>query len=224
MILADRAEDDLPGRITEISPQKKKRERYNLFVEGNFLMGISEESLLRFGLGKGDRITPALFRKLQEAEGRGAVKSYMLKMLARRDHSRRELREKAGRKDLNGEYIGEVLDELERQGLIDDAGFAEKFASDKFGLNRWGPAKIKSHLYRKGISRGDIDRAIRAVFGDRELEETLRDLVLKRKRHFLREDDPLKRKKKIFDYLARKGFKPGTIHSCLDELVKAVSE
>lgn len=218
------AEDLLPGEITAIRTQQKTETRFSLFVEGEFLIGVSRETLLESGLAEGDRMTAGLFRRLQQAEGRGAVRNYMLKLLARRDHSRRELEEKAGRKDLNGAYIDPVLDELEEEGYIDDRGFAEAFTEEKFRRNRWGPAKIRSHLYRKGISRRDADDAIEGVFGEKELEETLRNLVLKRKRHFLREENPRKRKKKIFDYLARKGFKPGSIYPCLERLTKAVSE
>lgn len=215
---------ELPGPITEIRPQKKNSERFSLFVEEAFIIGISGDTLLQFGLKKGDRLTPALWRRLREAEGRGAVKAYMMRMLGRRDHARRELADKARRKDLNHAFIDDVLDELERKGYLDDRAFAVSFARDKYELNRWGPSKIRAHLRKKGIGRSDADRAIEEVFEEADLRETLRRLVEKRKRHFLREEDPLKRKKKIFDYLARKGFRAGSIYPCLDELTKLVSE
>ncbi|MDZ7772092.1 MAG: RecX family transcriptional regulator [Balneolaceae bacterium] len=215
---------ELPGPITEIRPQKKSSERYSLFVGEAFVIGLSGDTLLEFGLKKGDLLTPELWRRLREAEGRGAVKSYMVRMLGRRDHARRELSDKARRKDLNHAFIDDVLDELERKGYLDDRAFAVSFARDKYELNRWGPSKIRAHLRKKGIGRADADRALEEVFEEADLQAALRGLVEKRRRHFLREEDPFKRKKKIFDYLARKGFRAGSIHACLDELTKLVSE
>lgn len=213
-------EPDLPATVTAVTRQKRRKDRFSLFAGDRFLIGVSEETLIEFGISSGTEITTALFRRLQRAEGRGAVKSYFLDLLARRDHARRELSDKARRKDLNHDFVDDVLDELERKGLIDDRQFAVKFAGDKASGSRWGPIKISAHLRRKGIGRSDIDHSIAAAFESVERKEVLTDLVLKRKRHFLREEDPLKRKKKIFDYLARRGFRSSTIHSCLEELTE----
>lgn len=169
-------------------------------------------------------MTPLLFQRLQRAEGRHAVKSYALKLLGRRDHARKELLTKARRKDYPPELIHDVLDELQHKGFINDRTFAEKFAADKSRLNKWGPIKIRSHLIQKGINDADISHGINQAFGDVDLKETFLNLVLKKKRRFLREDDLLKRKKKVLDYLSRKGYKSGTIFKHLDELMEAISE
>src|SRR5699024_1441612 len=124
-----------------------------------FMIGVSGSTLLDFGLAKGVEMTPSLFKKLQRAEGRHAIKAYFLKLLGRRDHARQELLTKAKRKDYPPEVIADVLDELEEKEFINDRGFAEKFAADKSRLNKWGPVKIRSHLIRKGISDHDISRS-----------------------------------------------------------------
>lgn len=220
----DEVEHNLPGVITSISVQKNNKERYSIFVDEDFLLGIAEQTLLKFNLAKGVEITPSFFRKLQREEGRFKVKSYCLKLLGRRDHARQELFTKAIKKDYPKEVIDNVLDELQEKGLLNDAGFAEKFAADKSRLNKWGPAKIKSHLYKKGISRSVAEKSIQKAFEDEDLKATFLDLVLKRKRRFLREEDPYKRKKKVFDHLARKGYRSSNIYEHLDELMKAIEQ
>ena len=214
----------LPARITSISVQKKNKERYSIYVEEGFLVGVSESTLIDLKLAKGVEVTPQLFRKIQREEGRFAVKSYLMKLLARRDHARKELLTKAGRKDYPKEVVLDILDELEEKGYINEESFAEKFTEDKFKLNQWGPSKIKAHLYKKGISKHIIEKSIGNYFEDLELKETYKNLVLKRKRRFLKEENLLKRKKKIFDYLNRKGFKPDSIFKHMDELMDMVSE
>jgi regulatory protein len=217
-------EHNLPGVITSIRVQKNNKERYSIFVDEEFLLGVAEQTLLKFNLSKGEEITPAQLRKIRREEGRFEVKSYMIKRLGQRDHARRELFNKALKKEYPKEVIENVLDELEKKGYLDETGFAEKFASDKHRLNNWGPTKIKAHLYKKGISKSVAERSIADAFANVDFRETLLNLVLKRKRRFLREEDPYKRKKKVVDHLARKGYRQSDIYDHLDELMKAIKQ
>lgn len=214
----------LPAKITSISVQKKNKQRYSIYIDKGFLIGVSEETLLDLKLAKGVTITHELFRKIQRNEGRSAVKSYVMKLLTRRNHARQELLDKARRKEYPEEVVQDVLDELQQKGYLNEETFAEKFTADKFHLNQWGPAKIRAYLFKKGISKAVIDRTVDTFFKDKELGETYLNLVLKRKRRFLKEENDFKRKKKIFDYLNRKGFKPDSIFSYMDELMEAVSK
>lgn len=223
-MMDDETEHDLPGVITSVSVQKNNKERYSVFVDDKFLLGVAEQTLLDFNLSKGVQIDHALLRKIQRAEGRFKVKNYMLKLLARRDHARKELFTKAIRKNYPEEVIENVLDELQEKGFIRDDNFAEKFASDKSKLSKWGPAKIKAHLLKKGIPRSIAEQSIDKAFEDENLKETFLHLVLKRKKRFLREEDPYKRKKKIHDHLARKGYQSSNIYEHLDDLIKAIEQ
>jgi regulatory protein len=202
--------------------QKNNKNRYSIFVKDAFLIGVSESTLLEYKLGKGVEVTPFLFKKLQKAEGRHAVKSYCMRMLGRRDYSRKELFDKLIKKEHPKDVINSVLDELEQKDYIDDRSFAEKFASDKSRLNNWGPAKIKAKLYKKGISKHDAEHSIDQAFAELNLKEIFLDLVAKKRRRFLREEDELKRKKKVFDYLSRKGYRSGSIFKYLDELLESL--
>lgn len=222
--MTDKSEHHLPAAVSSISVQKKNKERYSIYVDEEFLLGVAEQTLLKFNLEKGVVITPSLFRKLQREEGKFAVKSYFLKLLGRRDHARKELFTKAIKKDYPEEVIENVLDELQKKGFINNKGFAEKFASDKAQLSKWGPAKIRAHLYKKGISSSVAEKSIQKAFENEDLKQTFLDLVLKRKKRFLREEDPYKRKKKVVDHLARKGYRSANIFDHIDALMKAIEQ
>jgi len=217
-------EHNLPGVITSISVQKNNKERYSIFVDEEFLLGVAEQTLLKFNLSKGVEITGAKLRKIRREEGRFKVKAYMMRRLGQRDHARKELFNKAIKKDYPKEVINNVLDELQEKDYLNDTSFAEKFAVDKHHLNKWGPTKIKAHLYKKGIPKSVAERSIASAFADVDFRETLLNLVLKRKRRFLREEDPYKRKKKVVDHLARKGYRQSDIYDHLDELMKAIKQ
>lgn len=222
--MPDDSDQQLPGAISSISVQKKNKERYSIFVDEEFLVGVSEQTLLKFNLAKGDTVTHALLRKMEREEGRFAVKSYMMKRLGSRDHSRKELFTKAIRKEYPKNIIENVLDELEEKGYLNDEKFAEKFVKDKSHLNKWGPNKIKAHLYKKGISNNVAEQSIQKVFEDKNIKKVLLHLVLKGKRRFLREEDAYKRKKKIVDHLSRKGYRSSNIFKYIDDLMEAIEQ
>jgi regulatory protein len=218
------SDPELPGVITAITPQKKNKDRYSVFVDDAYLVGVAASTLLDFKLKKGQEVTPPLHRELQRAEGRQAVRSYMLKILSRRDHARRELFNKARRKDHPADVINDVLDELEVKDFINEASFAEKFARDKSHLNQWGPSKINAHLAKKGIDKDIREQAVERLLEELDIEKRLTTLVKKRRRRFMREEDAFKRKKKVFDYLQRKGYYPSSIYRYLDDLMKMLDE
>lgn len=222
--MSDEAEHNLPGLISSVTVQKRNRERYSIFVDDRFLLGVSEQTLIKFNLSKGVEVTPLLFKKMQQEEGRFAVKKYLLKLLGRRDHARKELLDKALRKDYSREVILNVLDEIEEKGYIDDAEFARKYAADKYRLNNWGPAKIKAQLFKKGIQRTVAEQSIEEVFKDEDLEETFIHLISKRTRHYQKEQDLLKRKEKVIRYLAGKGYRSSSIYKYVDKLMKVIEQ
>lgn len=217
-------ETQLPGIITAIKPQKKRRGRSSIFVDNQFLIGVDNDVVLNHDLQKGREMTSLLFDEIQDEEGKQSVKSYLLKLLSRRDHSRKELYTKASRKDFAKSTINGVLDELEQKGYINNRKFAEKFSRDKNNLNSWGPLKIKVSLRRKGIPGEMAEQVITETFKNINLEEQLADLITKRRKHFMREDNALKRKKKIADYLRRKGYYGSDVYQHLDSLATIVEQ
>jgi len=214
---------NLPAEISAVSVQKKNKNRYSLFIGDSFLTGVSETTLLKLNLSKGTEITQSLLQRIRRLEGQHEVRSYLIKLLSYRAHTRKELYEKAIRKDYPKEIINNALDQIEQKGYLDEQAFAKNFAADKSSLSRWGPSKIKAHLLKKGVGKDNIEKAINEAFKEIDYKKTFLNLVLKRKSRFLKEKDLYKRKKKIFDYLKRKGFKPENIFSHIDELMKSIA-
>lgn len=212
----------LPAAISGIKQQKRNKSRYSIFIDSEFFVGIAEATLKRFELSEGVEMTPSLYQEIREAEDLQAVRDYLFRILGRRDHSRKELYTKARRKGFDAGKINLILDDFEHKGYIDDRDFARKFARDKANLNRWGPQKIRAALFKKGVSGADADRATASAFEQENMKEVYSDLVLKQKRRFLRESDLVKRKKKVFDYLQRKGYRPGDIMRYIDELMESL--
>lgn len=218
----EEARELLPAIISDIQVQKKNATRYSLFADSQFLVGVSEATLTKLNLKKGVEITPLLFDRILDSEKESAARDYFFRILSRRDHSRKELRDKAFKKGYSGNYIEVLLDEFEQKEYIDDRKFALKYTADKFEFNNWGPYKVRTQLFKKGISKSVAEECIYTVFGDTAIKESMMDLVLKKKKRYQREPEE-KRRKKVFDFLMRKGYNSDDILKQMDELLAIIT-
>jgi len=145
-------------------------------------------------------------------------------LLSRRTHARYELKTKALRKGYPADTVQQLLQKLEENGWVNDEEFAQSFVHDKFKFQRWGPVKIRSKLRSLGISQGIIERVLQGIEENIDDFHVLKQLVVKRKAHFLREQDLQKRKRKVANYLLRKGFSSDTVFNCLEQLLKELEK
>lgn len=206
----------LPACISEIQPQKKNTFRFSVFIEDRFLLGVSDHTLCQFNLAKGVEITPVLYNDIMHEEYKWKIREYFIMLLSRRDHSKKELAQKAFLKGYPATETEIILDDLKEKGYINDLAFAKKFVKDKFRFNKWGTTKLKNELIRKGITDSDINDALKEISGE-EVIEQIEMLVQKNRLKFLRTESS-KRKKKIFDFLLRKGYDSDVVLKHLDRL------
>src|SRR5207245_686852 len=75
-----------------------------------------------------------------------------LGLLAVRARSRWELERRLLQAGFDRVEVDEVLDRLERVGLVDDATFAREFAEQGFGVRRSGRRAVSSALLSKGVA------------------------------------------------------------------------
>jgi regulatory protein len=87
--------------------------------------------------------------------------------LARREHSRRSLRERLLRARVSTEEADEVVEELLRLGLLDDGRFARERARVLAERGK-GDAAIRFELDREGVDEAEIEAALAALDPERE--------------------------------------------------------
>lgn len=214
----------IPGVCSELTVQKKNRNRISLFVDGEFVSGFFRQVILDFRITVGQDITEELYLRLKLAEVRHSLKERCFNWLGRRAHGRSEIKQKALAKDFPGHLIDGVLDELESKGYLDDQNFALMFAKDKTNIYHWGPQKIRSALYQKGIEKRYIEEALNEAVTNNITLNNLFKEVGKGKNKLLRVDDPYKRKKKMVDFLVRKGYPLDVILPEAENLLKIIED
>lgn len=96
------------------------------------------------------------------------LRARALRLLARREHSRAELRRKLAPRAESPEALQSLLDSLEQKKQLSD----ERFASERMHWlsRKYGAARIRQDLKARGIDRELIDR----VSSEGELERARR--------------------------------------------------
>jgi regulatory protein len=90
--------------------------------------------------------------------------------LARREHSRRSLRERLRRAGVGESELEDALAELERVGLLDDARFARERARVLAERGK-GDAVIRFDLERSGVGAAEAEEALADLEPERERAE-----------------------------------------------------
>ena len=93
-----------------------------------------------------------------------SLRAQAMRFLARREHSREELRRKLASRVDEGDNLEAVLDELAANGWLSDARYAEHTARAK--ARRFGPLKVTHYLKSRGVDEEAIAAGVRAAGED----------------------------------------------------------
>lgn len=135
---------------------------------------------------------------LQEATER------LMQFCAYRDRSHKEVEQKLKEMRMIPEAREQIIIQLMQEGFLNEERFARSFVRGKFRIKKWGRIKIKQELKLREISEPIIRLALTEI-EEEQYYKTLEEL-LEKKQRLVTESDPYKRKRKIADFLLRKGY------------------
>ena len=88
---------------------------------------------------------------MSEATSRPDIRKKAMDLLARREHSGQELRQKLKAREYDADEIEDVLHALKSDGLQSDLRFTESYVNHRVNAGM-GPTKIRFELRQKGIN------------------------------------------------------------------------
>ncbi len=134
-----------------------------------------------------------------------------LRLLARRDHSRHELRQKLLIRKVPPAEADAVLQTLAASGLLDDERYARRAAFHLAAEKLLGPRRVREKLARKGIPPDLLAEAEKEAAREVSAEERLKKLArTKLKQRTLGDLSPSEQKK-LARFLYQRGFSWGDI-------------
>ncbi|MCF6213850.1 MAG: RecX family transcriptional regulator [Flavobacteriaceae bacterium] len=111
-----------------------------------------------------------------------------------------------------------IILHLLKENYLNEERFAKSYARGKFLIKNYGRIRIERGLKQKQISAYLINKALQEIEEQKYLE-TL-NILLEKKEASISESNPYKKKKKIVDFLLRKGYEYALIEASIRKYIK----
>jgi len=166
------------------------------------------------------REEPELDSAADPDKARRQVFQRAAKLLAAKQRSVAELRERLleGR-GANATNVAEVIERLREYGYLDDARYAQSYASLRVQQRPIGRQRLERDLRMKQIDKATVDAALDSVFEENPESELIDSAIEKRIRLRGRPHTRAEARK-LFDHLLRQGF----AFELVSEKVRAASK
>jgi regulatory protein len=139
------------------------------------------------------------------AAAAGGPRARLLRWLARRARSEREIRDRLAQWGTEPDLIDELVKEFTRRGLIDDRALAEQICDWHRRHDPVGPRRLRVLLLRRGLDPACAEAALAPGLDLDDQRELVERLVAKRLPG-LQSLAPATRARRLVDYLRRRGF------------------
>lgn len=217
--------------VTKIGPQLKSKDRFNIFIDGEYLFSLTGNDLLKSGLAKGSEIDPAQLAELKKISAISLLQDASIRYLSYRPRSRKEietyLKDKIRTKlpeikskEEKNVHISNIIIKLEQLGYVDDENFASTLVKHRTNTSK--PKSKKAILYElqsKGISKDTANNVIDNIDDETELEnaKSTADKLFNRLKSKNLDEKTLRQK--ISTQLYSKGFDWPTVSAAVDSLL-----
>lgn len=153
---------------------------------------------------------------MEKAKKRG--KQYVLRLLTIKDRTTKELVEKLRRKGYDEDIINTVIAEMKTLGYVDDKQYAMHFAELRATYDKFGPYRICAELRKRGIPKNMAQDVVSNIFREGREEANALELA---KEWIARKgiEDKEKSVRRLYGYLARRGFAPDVVRKTLRQVL-----
>jgi regulatory protein len=142
---------------------------------------------------------------------------YALNLLAARPYASRALHRKLIQKHYSAADADDAIRRLLANGILDDVKYAEQYARSKMMTTGASKRRVQQDLFRKGIKPDVANAAVDTVVGEDDIDTAaIIERVARRKLAQLGDLEPLVLRRRLFAFLARRGYD-------LDEIKPVVS-
>lgn len=189
-------------RITAIKPQRNGK-RVNIYLDERFGFGLDLENYVKLGLRVEQELSEEEIKKIvREAEYAKTLEK-LLNFCMARPRSEREVENWFWRKKVHASMQRKLKGKLRKYDLIGDRKFAQWWVNQRLTFRHKSRREIISELRKKGINSTLIEEVVMETAPD-DLKAA-KALLAKNEGKWkgLSDED---RKKKMWEYLARKGF------------------
>src|SRR6185437_12281369 len=190
--------------ITRLAPAAHRLGYLEIEVDGVLLGSIPDRLVAELDLARGQELDEHELAEVQAAARIGEAVTVANRFLAHRPRSSAEVRTRLRRERFDPEVIDACLEELERQGLLDDRRFAALWVENRVTFSPRSTRSLEQELRQKGIDRGLAEETLADVETGSDAELALQ--AGRRRLHAMSRLDEETFTRRMGGFLARRGF------------------
>ena len=145
-------------KITNISKQKNKKDRCNLYVYDNFYAGVSLEIVVMFRLKIGEEIDVEQLKTVIFEADKSDALNKALCYISRSIKTKREIKEYLLKKGFSEEIVWYCIDKLKEYDYVNDVEYSKKYIESTKKTQGKNLSRFK--LMNKGVKKEDIESAL----------------------------------------------------------------
>ncbi len=203
--------------ITALTAQKRNKDRVNVFLDGEFALGLSIEAAIHLRIGQ--ELSSVDINALKELDEAEKAKKIALGIISRRPRSIVEVRRHLRKKQYDDLVIDSVIDRLTAVGLLEDTAFAEYWVDQRATFKPRSRLALSQELMQKGVNRTVVDAALEN-FDQYEAARRSAEKQARRWSHLPEQEFRIK----LGRYLQRLGFPYDIIKEITNSSWRAVNE
>jgi regulatory protein len=207
------------SQITALRFQQRDKERVNLYLDGEFACAIPALEAARLRIGQA--LDAAELQRLQRAGDAQRAYQRGLQLLSFRPRSTAEVRQTLARAQFSAEAIDQALADLERQGYLNDAEFTRFWVENRQRFRPKGAQALRQELRLHGVAGDVIEPALAALDAESAAYAAAQPRAVRLRQLALA--DPPAFRRKLGDFLSRRGFDYETVRSTLARLNQELS-
>ena len=208
------------GIITSLQPQRRSADRVNVYLDGEFALGISASEAARLQVGQ--ELSDEEIEQLGRIDEVEKLLDRAIRLLGFRPRSDSEIRQRLRSTGASEEDIEAVCQELSRRGYLDDAAFARFWVQDRSLFRPKAARVLRQELRTRGVADECIEDAVSSLD---PLEDAYRALEPWARRHLsLASVDPPAYRAKLSAFLLRRGFEFDTVRATVNRFLMENAE
>ena len=202
--------------ITAITPTSAQATRFSIAVDGETIAVVPIETIERLSLAVGSSYDEVRIAVERDA-ARMRTYDRAVSLLAASPRSARDLKRRLVLKGETPELADLAIQKLIELGLLNDAEYARQLTRTKMTGPGHSRRRMQQELFRRGVSREVADEAITDVMADESIDTSaIIERVARRKARSLARLDPEARKRRLYDFLARRGYDHDDIRRAIE--------
>lgn len=207
--------------MIKVEKKRRKKDWFIIYLNDgrNFLCHI--DFMIKFGIKRGGILSDERIDEIKSLSEIYLAREIAFRFVAYKVRTEREVYNRLKREGFNEDVIQVVMDDLKRFKFLDDLEYAKNFAQSKLSSPSFGRRFIEQALKSRGVDDETISSALSEVFNDVdefELAYCVAMRKLKQLRSSRRKIDEGKQRRKIYEFLARRGFDWDVIDKVLDKI------